>query len=207
MSSTPILCGAVHSDGASSLTDIVHIAHLLCLTSLSARTCAASMEPSQANGHRPATLIEAARKCQTHLETLRQYAQKSKGEHYTSATQTLLDEVARQTNGSIGSLKAWTAEIEKGRQTSDESIINTVNAYFEQLEEGITAAEVALELRLRLRWLKFFSRLPVKKFVPVSKYCHDPLANVMPGKKQISGSCKLWLISASQSRSCRTKSR
>ena len=163
------------------------------------------MAPPPANGHRPATLIEAARTCQTHLETLGQYAQKSKGEHYTSATKTLLDEVARQTNGSIGSLKTWTAEIEKGRQTSDEKIINTVNAYFEQLEEGITAAQVALDHRLHLRWLKFRSRLSVNKFVLGSRYCHDPLANLVLGKKQTSGSCKLWLISASQSRPCRTK--
>lgn len=103
------------------------------------------------NGHRP-TLIETARQCQTHLEALGKHAQKKKAEHYTLGTKNLLDEVVRHTNGSIGSLKTWITEIEKGRQTSDESIINTVNAYFIQLEDGITAAEVALNRRLHLRW-------------------------------------------------------
>ena len=168
-----------------------YCASLLCHISLSARTCAASMAPPPTNGHRPVTLIEAARKCQTHLETLRQYAQKSKAEHHTFATKTLLDEVIRHTNGSIGSLKTWTTEIEKGRQTSVESIINTVNAYFEQLEEDITAAEVALEQRCHLRWLRFRGRNLIKRFVRGSKHRYDPLANLRQGKKQMSGSCKL----------------
>ncbi len=118
------------------------------------------------DGHQRKSLIEAARKCMWHLETLGKYAQKSKAEHHTSATKTLMDEVFRQTSGSVISLELWTIEIEKGRQTSDESIINTVSAYFEELEERITAAEAALKHRNRLGWLKF------EKFVPESKYCH-----------------------------------
>ena len=164
------------------------------------------MVPPPTNGHRPATLIEAARKSQTHLETLRLHAQKSKAEIHTSATKSLLDEVIRHTNGSIGSLKTWTTEIEKGRQTSAEKIINTVNAYFEQLEESITAAEAALEIRRHLRWPRFLGRHLIKKLVRGSKHCHDPLADLMQ-EMQISGSSKLWLMSAPQSRSYRTKSR
>lgn len=144
------------------------------------------------DGRQPKSLIEAARKCQTHLETLGEYAQKSKAEHHTSATKTLMDEVFRHTSGSIESLKLWTIEIEKGRQTSDESIINTVSAYFEELEERITSAEAALEHRHRLGWLQF------EKFVPESKYCHHHLADSMQGKKQTRGSCKLKLLSAPQ---------
>lgn len=140
---------------------------------------------------RPRTLIEAARKCQVHLEKFGRYAEMRKPKHYTSATKSLLDEVVRHTNGSVGSLKAWTTEIEKGRQTTDESIISTVNAYFEQLEEGITAAEFALHHRCHLRWLRFRSIRPLKKFLPVSKCCLDPLADLMLGMKQTCGSCKL----------------
>lgn len=149
------------------------------------------MAPAPNNGRPPATLIEAACKCQTHLEALGQYAQKSKAEHYTSETKTLLDEVVRHTNGSIGSLKTWTAEIEKGRQTSDESIIITVNASFEQLEECITTAEVALDHRHHLHWLKLPRIRPFKKFVLGSKCCHHPLADLLQGKKQMRSSNKL----------------
>ena len=139
---------------------------------------------------RPRTLIEAARKCQLHLETFGRYAEMRKPKHYTSATKSLLDEVVRHTNGSVGSLKAWRSEIEKGRQTTDESIISTVNAYFEQLQEGITAAESALHNRLHLRWLRFRSS-PIKKFLPLSKCCLDSLADLTLGMKQTCGSCKL----------------
>ena len=107
------------------------------------------------NGHQP-TLTETAHQCQTYLEVLGQHAQKSKAEHYTAGTKSLLTEVVRHINGSIGSLKTWTTEIEKGRQTSDEYIINTVNFYFAQLEDGIKAAEVALNHRLHLRWERIF---------------------------------------------------
>ena len=153
------------------------------------------MAPPPNNGRRPTTLIEAARKCQTHLETLEKYAKKSRAEHHTSATKTLLDEVIKHTNGSIGSLKTWTTEIEKGRQTSDESIIKTVNASFEQLEEGITAAQVTLDHRLR--WLKYRGILHTKKFVLGSK-CYYHLANLLQGKKQMRSLYKLWPISAPQ---------
>ena len=142
------------------------------------------MAPPPNDSRRPTALIDAARSSQRLLEELGQYAQKSKAEHYTSTTKALLDEVVRHTNGSIGSLKTWITEIEKGRQTSDESIIKTVNADFAQLEEGIKAAKVALDHRRRHRRLKLGSILPNKKLVLGPKCCYEPFANVIQGKKQ-----------------------
>ena len=142
------------------------------------------MTPPPNNSRQPSTLIETARKCQTHLERLGEYAQKSKAEHYTSGTKSLLEEVVRHTNGSIGSLKTWITEIEKGRQTSDASILKTVNAYFVQLEDGIKAAEAALDHRRRFRRLKLRYILPVEKLVLGPECCHDPLAKMTQGRKQ-----------------------
>ena len=123
------------------------------------------MTPPPNNSRQPSTLIEAARQCQIDLKRLGEYAQKSKAEHYTSATKGLLEEVVRHTNGSIGSLETWITEIEKGRQTSDASILKTVNAYFVQLEDGIKAAKAALDHRRRFRRPKLRDILPVKKLV------------------------------------------
>ena len=140
------------------------------------------MTPPPNNSRRPSTLVEAARQCQTHLERLGEYAQKSKAEHYTSATKSLLEEVVRHTNGSIGSLETWITEIEKGRQTSDASILKTVNADFVQLEDGIKAAEAALDHRRRLS--RFKLRRPAEKLVLGPECCHDALAKMTQGRKQ-----------------------
>lgn len=137
------------------------------------------MSPSPKNSRQPTTLIEAARNCQTHLKILGQYAQKRKAEHYTSATKALYDAVVRHTNGSVVSLGTWITEIERGRQTSDESIINTVNAYFAQLEDGIKAAEVALDNRPRFSRLRLRSVIPITKLVLGPERCYDPLADLM----------------------------
>ena len=145
------------------------------------------MAPPPNNNRRPSTLIEAARQCQRHLQKLGEYAQKSKTEHYTSATKNLLEEVVTHTKGSIGSLETWITEIENGRQTSDESILNTVNAYFVELEDGIKAAKAALDHRRRFRRLKLRYVLPVKKLVLGPKCCNDPLAKMTQGRKQPRG--------------------
>ena len=106
------------------------------------------------NGRRPTTLVAAAFKCQRLLETLGQEAQKQKAGHYRSETKALLEEVIKDTSGSIVSLKTWTTEIERGQQTSDERIIQTVSHYFDDLEEGIAAAKDALHHRCHLHLLK-----------------------------------------------------
>lgn len=142
------------------------------------------MSPSPKNSRQPTTLTEAARNCQTHLQRLGQYAQNCKAEHYTSATKALLDGVVRHTDGSIVSLGTWIAEIERGRQTSDENIINTVNAYFAQLEDGIKAAEAALDNRPRFSRLRLRSGISITKLVLGADRCYDPLANLIQGKKQ-----------------------
>ena len=142
------------------------------------------MTPPLNNSRRPSTLIEAARQCQAHLRRLEEYAQESKAEHYTSATKSLLEEVVRHMNGSIGSLETWITEIEDGRQTSDASILKTVNAYFAQLEDGIKAAKAALDHRRRFSRLKLRYILPAKKLVLGLECCNDPLANMTQGRKQ-----------------------
>ena len=142
------------------------------------------MTPPPNSSRRPSTLVEAARQCQTHLERLGEYAQKSKAEHYTSATKSLLEEVVRHTNGSIGSLETWITEIEKGRQTSDASILKTVNAYFVQLEDDIKAAKAALDQRRRLSRFKLRHVLPAEKLVLGPECCHDALAKMTQGRKQ-----------------------
>ena len=142
------------------------------------------MTPPPNNSRRPPTLIEAAGQCQTHLQRLGEYAQKSKAEHYTSTTKSLLEEVVRHTNGSIGSLETWITEIKKGRQTSDAHILKTVNDYFAQLEDGIKAAKAALDHRRRFRRLKLRYVLPSKKLVLRPKCCHGPLAKMTQGRKQ-----------------------
>ena len=142
------------------------------------------MTPPPNNSRRPSTLIEAAAQCQTHLKRLGEYAQKSKAKHYTSATRSLLEEVVRHTNGSIGSLETWITEIKKGRQTSDASILRTVDAYFVQLEDGIEAAKGALDHRRRLSRLKLRYILPVQKLVLGPEFCHDQVAKMTQGRKQ-----------------------
>ena len=149
------------------------------------------MTLSLKNSRQPITLIEAARNCQTHLKRLGQYAQKSKAEHYTSASKVLLEGVVRDTSGSIGSLETWITEIGKGRQTSDDNIINTVNGYFAQLEDGIKAAEVALDPRPRSRLLKLSSVLHITRLVLGPECCYDPLAKLLQGEKQ---PCSWWKL-------------
>ena len=112
------------------------------------------MKHSLKNGRRPTTLVAAAFKCQKLLETLGQEAQKIKTGHYRSETKSLLEEVVKDTSGSIVSLKTWITEIERGQQTSDERIIKSVSRYFDKLEEGISAAKDALHNRCHLHLLK-----------------------------------------------------
>lgn len=77
------------------------------------------------------------------------------------------------------SLSTWITEIERGRQTSDENIINTVNAYFAQLEDGIKAAEAALDHRPRFSLLKLRSVVHITKLVLGAERCYDLLANLI----------------------------
>ena len=126
----------------------------LCHRSQSSQICTTSMKHPLKNGRRPTTLVAAASKCQRLLETLGQEAQKEKTGHYRSETKVLLEKVIKDTSGCIGSLKTWTTEIERGHQTSDERIIETVSHYFDKLEEGISAAKDALHHRCHLHLLK-----------------------------------------------------
>ena len=103
------------------------------------------------NGH--GSLLVTARRCEDLLERLKQHADHSKRRHLTTATLSLLDEVAGHVTGNCNALKAWSAAVRQGRQTTDLNIIKTVDEYFLQLESRIAHAENALRHRLGLRML------------------------------------------------------
>ncbi|KAK4695445.1 hypothetical protein P7C71_g2311, partial [Lecanoromycetidae sp. Uapishka_2] len=110
-----------------------------------------------------ANLIDTASECKSKLDQLRQNAKDSRRKHFTSATHNLIDEVIGHTEGSIGSLRAWCAEIAKGRQTEDLNIIKTVAEHFKQLHRRIATADNALHHRLALRGLNLRILVPSQK--------------------------------------------
>lgn len=98
-------------------------------------------------------MIDTARECDNLLEQLKQHADRSKRRHLTTATLSLLDEVVGHVTGNSNALKAWSAAVGKGRQTTDPNIIRTVDEHFRQLEKRIAHVESALRHRLGLRML------------------------------------------------------
>lgn len=100
---------------------------------------------------RDVVLIESAKSCVSKLEALKKLAIDSKSGHFTGETKTILAEVVSHADNNIVSLKNWRAAVSKGQQTSDTQVVQTVNKYFEQLQNHIIKAESALDHRLRLR--------------------------------------------------------
>ena len=105
---------------------------------------APSLEPAQ----RPINLIKSADRCEQHLNSLRKYASDSKTKHNSGKKKVLLEDVITRVNSNIQSLKAWTAAITKGRQTSDEEIKASVNSVFENIVSRVDDAKEALRHRL-----------------------------------------------------------
>lgn len=103
-----------------------------------------SLEPAQ----RPINLIKSADRCEQHLDGLRTYASDSKIKYNSGKKKILLEDVIARLNSNIKSLKAWTAAITKGRQTSDEEIKTSVNAVFENIISRVNDAKGALSHRL-----------------------------------------------------------
>ena len=112
-----------------------------------AEAMAASLEPP----HQKIDLIESAVTCERHLNSLKQHAQDHKRRYATGKKNVLLEDVITRSNGSIQSLKAWTAAFTEGRQTSDESIRASINTLFENILSRRKDAQEALDYRLGLR--------------------------------------------------------
>lgn len=110
---------------------------------------ATSPQPS----HERIDLIKSADRCEQHLNYLRKHASDLKIKHAKGKKHDLLKDVITRGNVNIQSLKAWTAAVSKGRQTSDESIRASVNAVFENIVARVADAKEALDHRLGLRLL------------------------------------------------------
>lgn len=109
-----------------------------------------TMAPSLESPHPKIDLIESAVKCERQLDSLRKYAHDRK-DKYTGKKHALLLEVITRSNSNIQSLKAWTAAISRGRQTSDENIRASINAVFENIVSRKKDAQKALDHRLALK--------------------------------------------------------
>lgn len=101
--------------------------------------------------HRQAIdLIESADNCERHLNRLRTHASGRKVKHTSGKKHALLEDVITRVNSNIQLLKAWTAAISKGRQTSDEAIRSSINDFFESIVLRKKDARKALDDRLAL---------------------------------------------------------
>ncbi|KAL8794605.1 MAG: hypothetical protein Q9195_002801 [Heterodermia aff. obscurata] len=108
------------------------------------------MAPSLESSNPKIDLIESAVKCELRLDSLRQHARDLKVKHTSGKKHALLEEVITRSNSNIQSLKAWTAAISRGRQTSDESIRASINEVFENILSRKKDAQKALDHRLAL---------------------------------------------------------
>ena len=108
------------------------------------------MAPSLESHHPKIDLIESAVKCERRLDGLRQYARDRKVKYTSGKKHAVLEEVITRSNSNIQSLKAWTAAISRGRQTSDENIRASIHAVFENIVSRKKDAQKALDHRLAL---------------------------------------------------------
>ena len=108
------------------------------------------MAPFLESPHPKIDLIDSAVQCERHLDRLRQHARDRLVKYTTGKKHVLLEEVITRSNSNIQSLKAWTAAIRMGRQTSDESIRASINAVFENIVSRKKDAQKALDHRLEL---------------------------------------------------------
>jgi len=108
------------------------------------------MAPSLEPPRQKIDLIESADKCGDHLDHLRKHASDRKVKHASGKKHALLEDVITRVNSNIRLLKAWTAAISKGRQTSDETIRSSINDVFENIVSRKVDAQRALDHRLAL---------------------------------------------------------
>jgi len=111
------------------------------------------MAPSLDPPHQKIDLIESADRCERHLNSLRTYASDRRVKHTSGKKHALLEDVITRVNSNIQLLKAWTAAISKGRQTSDETIRSSINEVFDNILLRKADAQKALNHRLALGML------------------------------------------------------
>ena len=107
------------------------------------------MAPSLKPTSQPIDLIDSVERCMQHLDSLREYASDGRAKHNSGKKKVVLEEVITRVNSNIQALKAWTAAIRKGRQTTDEEIKTTINAVFDIIVSRVHDAKKALSLRLK----------------------------------------------------------
>lgn len=108
------------------------------------------MPPSLEPPRQEIDLIESADRCERYLNHLRTHATDRKVKHTSGKKHALLEDVITRLNSNIQLLKAWTAAISKGRQTSDEAIRSSINQVFEYIVSRKEDAQKALDDRLTL---------------------------------------------------------
>lgn len=111
------------------------------------------MAPSLEPRRQKIDLIKSADTCEEHLSRLKKHASDLKSKHSSGKKNILLDDVIKRSNTNIQSLKAWTAAIGKGRQTSDEDIKASIDAVFGNIVSRVADSKDALDHRLGLGFL------------------------------------------------------
>ena len=108
------------------------------------------MAPSSELRRPKVDLIKSADTCREILNRLKEHASDRKSVYTSGKKHIILQDVITRTSTNILSLKAWTAAIGKGRQTSDEEIKASIDAVFGIIVSSIADAREALDHRLRL---------------------------------------------------------
>ena len=135
-------------------SDLCFLVHLACRdTGNLQHNVAEAMEPPLEPPRQRIDLIKSADRCEQHLNSLKRHATDLKIKHSSGKKHVLLKEIITRSNASIQSLKAWTAAIRKGRQTSDENIRASVNAVFGNIVSRVADARDALDHRLGLSFM------------------------------------------------------
>lgn len=95
-------------------------------------------------------LSESAEQCERCLDHLKKHATEQKAKLGSGKKHKLLEDMIASCDSNIQSLKAWRAAINKGRQTSDESIRASINFFFQNIISRVADARTALQHRLSL---------------------------------------------------------
>ena len=112
---------------------------------------ATTLEPRQ----KSIRLIESAEKCEQSLNRLKKFASDSKAKHSSAEKKLLLDDVIKRVNSNIAPLKAWTAAINKGRQTSTtEIILDKILSWVAEATEILNHRLGLSILRRGSKWVK-----------------------------------------------------
>ena len=136
------------------------------------------MEPR----HQKIDLIKSADTCEEHLNRLKKHASDLKTQYTIGKKHILLEDVVTRSNTHIQSLKAWTAAIGKGRQTSDEEIKASIDAVFGNIVSRVADAKEALDHRLRLG---LWASEKTKYAITQARLCTQALADIAVEKQTV----------------------